>query len=179
MRLFGILLLAVWCVTGAASASEGTEEIVLVDKLDEPRGFCLDILGFKQRADPSRGLQAHSCYSYQGEIAVDQAFQRDRLSGGRLRMPAFDVCATLTDRRPGARLGLEKCDGRSEQQFEFTKAGTITVRSAPELCVTAGSGASRPGGGGNPVHLIRTLSIEHCDPARARYQQWRVRTAAD
>ena len=47
-------------------------EIYLIETLDEPRGFCLDIKGYKSNANIDNGLQAHTCYSYQGEIAVDQ-----------------------------------------------------------------------------------------------------------
>lgn len=54
-----------------ASRAETLVEVVLADHLDDRRGFCIDIVGYKQRAKPQRGLQAHSCYSYQGEIGVD------------------------------------------------------------------------------------------------------------
>ena len=52
-------------------------EIRLVDKLDEQRGFCIDIRGHKERAKVNRGLQAHTCYSYQGQLGVDQAFDKN------------------------------------------------------------------------------------------------------
>ena len=69
------------CSDNVASNSEETQqdeveltlaEIFLLNNLDENRGYCLDIKGYKTNADPTRGLQAHTCYSYQGSIAVDQ-----------------------------------------------------------------------------------------------------------
>ena len=54
-------------------------EIKLIDNLDDKRGFCIDIKGYKSRAKIERGLQAHTCYSYQGEIAIDQGLDADRL----------------------------------------------------------------------------------------------------
>ena len=49
-------------------------EIYLLETLDESRGFCLDIKGYKSNANIDNGLQAHTCYSYQGMVAVDQGF---------------------------------------------------------------------------------------------------------
>ena len=71
-------------------------EVTLVDKLDEPRGFCFDTLGFQAEARPEEGLQTHSCYSYQGQLAVDQAFDGDLIPEGTFRLIEYDVCMTLT-----------------------------------------------------------------------------------
>ena len=54
-------------------------EIKLIDNLDDKRGFCIDIKGYKSRANIERGLQAHTCYSYQGEIAIDQGLDANKL----------------------------------------------------------------------------------------------------
>ena len=71
-------------------------EIFLLNNLDENRGFCLDIKGYKTSADPSRGLQAHTCYSYQGSIAVDQGFDINRISSGQFYLPGFEMCIELS-----------------------------------------------------------------------------------
>jgi hypothetical protein len=44
-------------------------EIYSLDQMDDPRGFCIDIRGHKSKAKTNSGLQAHTCYSYQGSIA--------------------------------------------------------------------------------------------------------------
>ena len=62
-------------------------EIYLIDSLDEPRGFCLDIKGYKESADIKKGLQAHTCYSYQGSIAVDQGFSVEHINIGEFYLP--------------------------------------------------------------------------------------------
>jgi hypothetical protein len=67
-------------------------EIYIRDQLDEPRGYCLDIKGYKLKAKINNGLQAHTCYSYQGEIAVDQAFDSLKLTKNQFFLPIFDVC---------------------------------------------------------------------------------------
>ena len=58
-------------------------EIQLMNKLDDQRGYCIDIRGHKERAKVQRGLQAHTCYSYQGRIGVDQAFYTSLLAIGK------------------------------------------------------------------------------------------------
>ena len=49
-------------------------EIYLLKPLNDSRGYCIDIMGSKSNADINKGLQSHTCYSYQGEISVDQGF---------------------------------------------------------------------------------------------------------
>ena len=65
-------------------------EIYLIDPLDEDRGYCIDIKGHKSKAKIQRGLQAHTCYSYQGKIAVDQAFDSFLFGKNILYLSVFD-----------------------------------------------------------------------------------------
>ena len=44
----------------------------------------------------------------------------------------------------------------------------------PELCLTAGS-VVLPGGGGNPIHIMRDISFEACDSAINERQLWELR----
>ena len=54
-------------------------EVYLLNQLDDYRGYCIDIKGYKSKAKISKGLQAHTCYSYQGKIAIDQGFDALKL----------------------------------------------------------------------------------------------------
>ena len=63
---------------GAISACQSTEEVAeinpsteevvevkLIDNIDEPRGYCLDVAGGRGTKAPiEKGLQAHTCYDY-------------------------------------------------------------------------------------------------------------------
>ena len=69
------------CITASivwGMAEVNLVEIKLLDNLDDKRGFCIDIKGHKSKAKIERGLQAHTCYSYQGDIAVEQGFDANR-----------------------------------------------------------------------------------------------------
>ena len=149
-------------------------EIQLIDKLDEQRGFCIDIHGHKERAKVNRGLQAHTCYSYQGQLGVDQAFDEKLISRGRFYLPAFGVCMETSGSVAGSRLKLKACNDADEQRFVFAANGQIKLMSNNELCLAIDASASKQGGGGTPVHLPRPLSITNCEKSRARYTTWRM-----
>ncbi|MHC5112572.1 MAG: hypothetical protein ACYTHJ_22150, partial [Planctomycetota bacterium] len=87
-------------------------EVSLKDKLDgNLNGYCLDIKGGGQNIDPSRGLQAHTCYSYRGDLGTDQAFDPEGIARGEFHVVAFDVCATMESVEEGTEVSLSACDG--------------------------------------------------------------------
>jgi hypothetical protein len=175
--MLSVLLATVFL--SAYSHGNALVEVVLSARLDEPRGYCLDVIGHQANATPARGLQAHSCYSYQGRLGVDQAFDADRMPAGEFQLPWFKVCMSRSALHAGASLRLTACDGSAEQYFTFTSQGQIVPQGAPDLCLTVADGPAMPGGGGHPVHLWRRLTLEPCTASRIAHQTWRVRTQAD
>jgi len=175
----GFFLLLGFSLAVTATDAASIVEVALVDKLDDSRGFCLDVVGSQRKATPARGLQAHTCYSYQGRIAVDQGFDGDGLKRGEFRLPRFQVCMTSTGAQPDSPLALRLCDGGMQQRFRFTAAGQIVPESDAALCITVNRDSSTPGAGGNPPHLIRRLSLQPCDGRFDKYQKWRIREKAD
>lgn len=154
-------------------------EVALIDKLDDTRGFCLDVVGSQRKATPARGLQVHTCYSYQGRIAVDQGFDGDGLKRGEFRLPGINLCITSTGAQPNSMLALRPCDGSMQQRFRFTAAGLIVPYSDSTLCLTVSDAPSYPGAGGNPPHLIRRLTVQTCDDRLDNYQKWHIREKVD
>lgn len=178
-KTVSVILALLGLLGGVFKANAATVEVALVERHDEPRGFCLDIVGSQARATPAHGLQAHTCYSYQGRIAVDQGFDHERLKLGEFRMPWFKVCMEASRLQPGAPLDLKQCTDSASQRFRFTGEDKIIPSGDPTLCLSADAGPSRPGGGGQPTHLIRTLSLQPCDPRLDIFQKWRIREKAD
>jgi len=75
-------------------------EVVLVEQLpDEARGWCIDAAGHQQGAIMEGGVHGHTCYSYEGSIAVDQGFAAEDIEKGVFRLVAFDHCLSMTIRR--------------------------------------------------------------------------------
>lgn len=171
-------------VTPDSSAPETTEtigltsaqdrvEITLIDKLDGvTSSYCIDVAGGNQDIDITRGLQAHTCYSYRGTLGTDQTFLTSKLADNILYMPDFDVCAMLASLSSGASVGLADCDGSELQALAFSEIGTISPISASNMCLTAGTESRF---GRSDVHQIKALTLEACSPELGPYQQWDVR----
>tara|TARA_B110000259_G_scaffold97272_1_gene112432 strand:+ start:90 stop:668 length:579 start_codon:yes stop_codon:yes gene_type:complete len=149
-------------------------EVYLLDALNDSRKYCLDIIGYKTNADINKGLQVHSCYSYQGKISVDQGFDTSRIDDNEFYIPLFKVCMEAVKIEKSSRLELKNCDKNQKQEFIFQNDGKIQPLSNLNLCLTA-SENFREGGGGNPVHLIRDLSLQICDDTFSSRQKWSFR----
>ena len=151
-------------------------EVTLKDRLDgDLNGYCLDIKGGGRNIDPSRGLQAHTCYSYRGDLGSDQAIDSEGISRGEFKIPAFDVCATMAGTEAGAEVALSSCSGSDLQQFDFAENGLISPKSAPGMCLTAGMETTFGRGGTSP-HQIKSLTLQSCGGELAAYQEWHTRT---
>ena len=149
-------------------------EVQLVNKLDDQRGYCIDIRGHKERAKVQRGLQAHTCYSYQGQIGVDQAFDSSLIAIGKFYLPAFDVCMMAKNPSQGSHLILTRCADQDLQKFDLNSFNEIRLIVNNELCLAVNDEDSQEGGGGTPVHLMRRLTLESCATTKAKYKHWRL-----
>ena len=149
-------------------------EVYLLDALNDSRKYCLDIIGYKTNADINKGLQVHSCYSYQGEISVDQGFDKSRIDDNEFYITLFKACMEAVKIEKSSRLELKNCDKNQKPEFVFQNDGKIQPLSNLNLCLTA-SENFREGGGGNPVHLIRDLSLQICDDTFSSRQKWSFR----
>ena len=151
-------------------------EVTLKDGLDgNLNGYCLDIRGGGRNIDPAAGLQAHTCYSYRGDLGSDQAFDPEGIARGEFKILAFDVCATMESTEAGAGVALTACDESEFQRFDFAANGRISPDSAPGMCLTAGNETTFGMGGTSP-HQIKNLTLESCADDRAAYQEWTTRT---
>lgn len=149
-------------------------EIYLIDSLDDSRKYCLDILGYKDNADVNKGLQSHSCYSYQGAVSIDQGFDKELISEKEFYIPHFKVCMEAEKIENASSLNLNTCDETDKQKFILQNDGKIQPKNNLNLCLTV-SEDFREGGGGNPVHLIRSLSLQNCDNNISSFQKWGFR----
>jgi hypothetical protein len=154
-------------------------EVTLIDKLDgNLSSYCIDIVGGQNNADPKDGLQAHTCYSYQGQLGSDQAMDAELIKDGYFKITAFDVCLTLAEAKPGSKINLQNCDMNERQSFYHTKQGMIIPTKAPSLCLTV-SGDTRLGRNGTSPHQIKDLTLEYCNKDRTANQLWRMRDKDD
>ena len=117
------------------SYSASMVEVYLIDRLDEERGYCIDIRGYKHRAKVNRGLQAHTCYSYQGGVAVDQGFDRSKIIKSEYFMPKFLVCMTANVLQKNSQLTLSKCEKILDRCLSWEVIKKFDP-SEPQTCVS-------------------------------------------
>ena len=153
-----------------------TAEVYLLNNLNDTRGFCIDMTGYKTNADVNKALQTHSCYSYQGSVSVDQGFDLSKISNGEFNLPFFNVCMEVENASSSSGLILRRCDKNPKQQFVFEDDGGIKPVNDLGLCLTA-SDDFREGNGGSPIHLIRDLSLLACDASFSARQRWGIRSS--
>ncbi len=152
-------------------------EVKLIAPIEEDRGWCLDLRGRMNNAAPVGGVHGHTCDTYSGNgPIVDQGFSmEDIMQENKFRLVAFkDKCLTLYEPREGSFVSMETCDDRETQAIMMNDSGQIIPEMMPELCLTAGS-VVLPGGGGDPLHLMRDISFETCDSDINERQLWEFR----
>lgn len=180
MSLFSKISLIIASLFLSLSAIADDVEIYLLDKLDgNLNHYCIDMRGFQERADINENLQTHTCYSYQGELAVDQVVNTDDIANGTFKFKAYDVCMTLNGVDAGATIGLKECSDENElQNFELTANGHImpTVETRNPMCLTSGPSSWLGGRDGTSPHQVRTLNIQPCTDEAAKYQAWGTRS---
>lgn len=156
-------------------------EIKLIAPIEEARGWCLDLRGGATAGQPIGGLHGHTCYTYHGNGPTpDQAFNRENIEAkNEFRMTGFDnKCMTLYEPKDGSFISVETCDERKAQDFVLNDAGQIVPEMMPELCLTLHP-VTVPGGGGNPLHLMRDVSFDNCDSSINERQLWELRAEYD
>lgn len=160
-------------ITGAAWSSKDLVEVMLVDKMDEPRGYCLDIAGGKGRDAPlDKGIQAHTCYNYTGKILEDQGFDPEEIKNGQFRIDYFNVCISADSISSGSGINLEQCNQSETQKFTLKPNGQLVIDANPDLCVTINHLEKKEGRGGSPVHVMRPLYLQKCSDEKEQYQTW-------
>ncbi|MDO5056335.1 MAG: hypothetical protein Q4E06_03270 [Lautropia sp.] len=149
----------------------------LVDTLDRPQdGYCLDILGSGPYIRFDMPMTAHNCKPglYADEAVIWEA-------GGRIRFPAYDVCATVAGIQqtvlPGAAIMPRTCgesspflEARHLQHFIHRPDGRVELAGSG-LCLAVGEESARTF---DPSHRWRTLSVQRCTQVPLARSRWQV-----
>lgn len=149
----------------------------LVDLLDRPQdGYCLDILGSGPYIRFDMPMTAHNCKPglYADEAIIWEA-------GGRIRFPAYGVCATVAGIQqtvlPGAAIMPRTCgesspflEARHLQHFIHRPDGRVELAGSG-LCLAVGEESARTF---DPSHRWRTLSVQRCTQVPLARSRWQV-----
>ena len=150
---------------GLDPATAAATLVQLVDPLDEPEYYCVDVPGFGSSLDLGAALTAHTCKPG----ANDEMFAVNSPRPGNLFMPAYDLCMEASGTEAPARLLLRVCYEAALQQFDFDSEGAL-VLSGTDLCVAVSPEDGEPTGG--PSHLRRDLVLAACAETEPVLKTW-------
>ena len=127
-RTICALVLGLVAVAAAADtvAAPSPTLIQLIDPLDEPQFYCVDVPGFGRGIDLDGALIAHTCKP----SADDELFAVDHRSAGQLSMPAYDRCVEAAGAAVSAELYLRECSDEPRQRFALSADGRIRLMAA-------------------------------------------------
>tara|TARA_B100000886_G_scaffold294453_1_gene220918 strand:- start:1835 stop:2362 length:528 start_codon:yes stop_codon:yes gene_type:complete len=174
MKIF-ILVLCLFILSKNIGYSSELVEIHLLDNLDDDRGFCIDIKGHKSRAKIERGIQAHTCYSYQGQISIDQGFKKHSLTNSSFYILGFSVCMKVKSVNFKHEVILGKCDNMNLDSLTFSENNQIHLTKDKSYCLTVIENSLRSGKGGSPIHKMRDIELLKCNKNINYLQKWGYR----
>ena len=163
MRRAAVLI----AVAGALPLLGAEGLIQLIDPLDEPQFYCVDVPGFRNRVNVDAPLMAHTCKPG----AADELFTPNHPEAGQLYMKAYDRCAEASSARAGASVSLAPCGASGSQRFVVEADGRIKLANS-DLCLAVAAGKGEPTGG--PSHLRRDLTLESCRTVQPSLSRWKA-----
>ena len=146
----------------------------LIDPLDEPEYYCIDVPGVGRNVRLQSPLQAHTCKPL--SQAADELFTIKHPNKGQIFMRAYNLCVEAGGTAPDQSLLLRTCSESPLQRFAYTPEGHIVLADVPQeaLCVAMAPGLGIPTGG--PSHLRRGLALQPCSNVDPALSQWSVTT---
>ena len=145
----------------------GATLVQLVDPLDEPEFYCVDVPGFGPSLDLAAALSAHTCKPG----ADDELFQPGSPLPGNLQMPAYQLCMAAAAAEPGAKLLLNDCSDSPLQRFSLDAEGSLRLADST-LCLAVAPGAGQATGG--PSHVRRELGLQDCETVPEQRRRWQL-----
>ncbi len=147
------------------AAVSGRTLVQLVDPLDEPEFYCVDVPGFGANLRLSAAMMAHTCKPG----ADDEIFALNDPGPGQLSMPSYGLCLEAGGAEAMSELFLRECSDSAMQRFALDEDGALKL-AGTELCVAVAPGEGEPTGG--PSHVRRDLMLLDCAEAEPVLRQW-------
>jgi hypothetical protein len=150
------------------AAGDTGDFIRLIDPLDEPEFYCLDLSGWGDHLRLDDPLQAHTCKS---RNPADQMFS---MVGDKIKVSNTDRCLALGVSSgkplPGVAILARTCTDTPMQSFTHEANGRIRV-TGTDACLTAGNESTDASG---PSHVWRVLSVASCDSTAPAMMTWQI-----
>jgi len=167
-KSLALLALIFASMSSGYSAAETLQQVRLVDPLDEPEFYCLDLSGWGDHLKLDDPLQAHTCKTRRAD---DQLFA---IKDGKILVGETDRCLQVAvssgKALAGSAILARTCSDSAMQAFTLEEDGRISVTGS-DLCIAAGDESTDASG---PSHVWRVLSAERCDSVSAELMTWQV-----
>lgn len=169
-----LFVLVVACGDGQSEATNVETQITpenvlirLVEPLDDPDHYCMDVAGFGASVRLQSPLQAHTCKPNDNR---DMQFMF-KSATAQLYAEEYDLCMQSETPTAGSDIYLEECLDTPLQKFEIRSDGTIRLAEdgASSLCIGVAPGEGRVI---NPIHKRRVLVIHTCDGTDSSLITW-------
>lgn len=143
--------------------------IRLVDPLDEPEFYCVDIPGFRQNVQLKAPLMAHTLKRFG---SADEMFVMDYPKQGQIYAVEYGLCIEAAGTESGAQLFLKKPSDSPLQRFTLSADGKLVLKDHPQLGFAIDSKDGTKAGG--PSHLRRDLSLQKVSDTPAKLSTWKL-----
>jgi len=163
-------LLALWLMFPKAVLGESSPVMIrLVDPLDEPEFYCVDIPGFRENVQLQAPLMAHTLKRFG---SADEMWAMDYPSEGQIYASEYGLCIEAASAEPGVALLLKEPSDSPLQRFKFAENGYIALVGNPDLGFAVVEGTGNKAGGGS--HLRRDLSLNSLSEADPSFTKWKL-----
>ena len=141
----------------------------LVDPLDEPEFYCLDIPGYKSSLKLDSPLMMHTCKQKKGGNGDDELFAWNQPKSGQIQAYKYNRCAQASSKNAGTTVILKICSESQMQQWVITTTGQIRLANSG-LCMAAETAAGTVAGGNS--NMRRDMRLESCDTVDPKLATW-------
>ena len=148
--------------------------IRLVDPLDEPEFYCVDVPGFRQNVQLKAPLMAHTLKRFG---SADEMWTMDYPNKGQIYASEYGLCIEAASAESGAALMLKEPSDSPLQRFVFTEEGFILLKSHLKLGFAVAPGKGDKAGG--PSHLRRDMSLMDIAKIDTALKTWKLVKSAD
>lgn len=151
----------------------GQVMIRLVDPLDEPEFYCIDIPGYGRNVQLEAPLMAHTLKRFGSD---DEMWIMNYPAEGQIYSSATERCIEVESATSGAKLRLKKPSDSPLQRFDLTDKGTLVLKAHPELGVAVAAGKGTKAGGRS--HLKRDMNLKTLSETDQVLTKWKLVTSA-
>ena len=170
-----LLVLSLLLLFPATTIGDSSPVMIrLVDPLDEPEYYCVDIPGFRQNVQLKAPLMAHTLKRFG---SADEMWTMNYPNKGQIHASEYGLCIEAASAESGAALMLKEPSDSPLQRFVFTEEGFIVLADFRGLGFAVAPGKGDKAGG--PSHLRRDMSLMDIRKIDPSLKTWKLVTSAD